>query len=249
MKDQRFALPGFPPVTLSHDKGVRFMHLGTTWVQGAMRLRDADAIELEYVQAMMMWLLFNDAPARILQLGLGSAALTKFCYAQLPQSQITAVEINPNVIAACQECFALPANDARLQVLEMDALDFVNDGKQHGQFDVLQVDLYDEQARGPALDSLEFYQACHACLSEQGLLVVNIFGGKQEENIARLEEVFDAVCWLRAEQEENMVALAFKQAPAIEFAMLYAKARQIHDTTGLRAKRWVMGLEAWMAGE
>jgi len=33
---------------------VRFLHLGTSWVQGAMRLSKPDAIELEYVQMMII---------------------------------------------------------------------------------------------------------------------------------------------------------------------------------------------------
>ena len=39
--------PKFAPVTLSEMDGVRFLHFGTEWVQGAMRLRKPDAIELE----------------------------------------------------------------------------------------------------------------------------------------------------------------------------------------------------------
>ncbi len=244
---QSFDLPGYPPATISHEKGVRFLHLGTSWVQGAMRLRDADAIVLEYVQLMMMWLLFNRQPRHILQLGLGSAALSKFCYAHLPAAQITAVELNPNVIAACRACFCLPPNDARLQVLQADALDFVNDSAHHGQFDILQIDLYDHAAQGPVLDSTEFYQACHACLSETGMLTVNVFAARYDENLARLDDIFDAIVWLTAEKGENMVVLAFKQAPEIEFATLFAHAADIYQSTGLRAKTWVLGLQEWMA--
>ncbi len=243
-----FELPGYPPATISHEKGVRFLHLGSSWVQGAMRLRDADEIVLDYVQLMMMWLLFNRQPRHIVQLGLGSAALSKFCYAQLPAARITAVELNPNVIAACRACFCLPPNDARLQVIQGDALDFVNDVDNHGTADILQVDLYDHLAQGPVLDSLAFYQACHACLSEQGMLTVNVFAARYDENLARLDEVFDAIVWLSAEKGENMVVLAFKQAPEMEFATLFARAAEIHQSTGLRAKAWVLGLQEWMAG-
>ena len=52
-----YAAPGHPPATLSELRGVRFLHLGTPWVQGAMRLAKPDAIELTYVQMMMMWML------------------------------------------------------------------------------------------------------------------------------------------------------------------------------------------------
>ncbi len=62
-------------------EGVRYLHFGTEWVQGAMRLRKPDAIELEYAQQMMAWLLFLSPSApdfHVAQLGLGAAALTKF---------------------------------------------------------------------------------------------------------------------------------------------------------------------------
>ena len=73
--------------------------------QGAMRLRKPDWIELEYAQQMMAWMLFIDRPAHLVQLGLGTGALTKFCYRQFPESQVTAVELNPSVIAICPTTF------------------------------------------------------------------------------------------------------------------------------------------------
>src|SRR4051812_38242304 len=97
----RFDQDGHPPATITEFKGVRFLHLGTSWVQGAMRLAKPDAIELEYVQMMMMWMLFCEAPRHIVQLGLGSAALTKFCYQRFPQARVTAIDLNPNVIGIC----------------------------------------------------------------------------------------------------------------------------------------------------
>src|SRR5580698_3414131 len=87
--------PRFAPVTFSEEGGVRYLHFGTEWVQGAMRLRQPDRIELEYAQQMMGWLLFVDAPAKVVQLGLGSAALTKFSYRFLPKTRTEAVELNP----------------------------------------------------------------------------------------------------------------------------------------------------------
>lgn len=52
-----------PEVNFSDYGDVRFLHLGTEWVQGSM-LRDAPYdIELEYVQRMMAGLLFMDASA------------------------------------------------------------------------------------------------------------------------------------------------------------------------------------------
>ncbi len=174
--DRRFDQPGHPPATTTEFKGVRFLHLGTSWVQGAMRLAKPDNIELEYIQMMMMWMLFNDKPRHIVQLGLGSAALTKFCYHRFPDAKVSVAELNPNVIAACRALFGLPPNDARLDVREMNALDFVLERANHGKVDVLQVDLYDEEARGPVLDTPEFYQGCYDCLGPDGIMTTNVFG-------------------------------------------------------------------------
>ena len=246
--DPRFSQPGHPPATITEFEGVRSLHLGTSWVQGAMRLTRPDAIELEYVQMMMMWMLFLPNPRRIVQLGLGSAALTKFSHLRFPQARVTAVELNPNVIAICRDYFGLPPNDARLDVREMDALDFVMDAANHGTVDVLQADLYDEQARGPVLDTPEFYQACADCLGPDGVMTANVFGdfSNYDKNLEAMEQAFDAVVWLPEVHDANIVVVAFKQSPRLDFALLYERAATIKRRYNLPAKDWVNGLKAWM---
>ncbi|MES2070551.1 MAG: methyltransferase domain-containing protein [Pseudomonadota bacterium] len=237
--------PKFAPVTLSEHDGVRYLHFGTEWVQGAMRLRKPDWIELEYAQQMMGWMLFMDQPTHIVQLGLGTGALTKFCYRNFEQASVTAIDLNPAVISVCESMFKLPPNDERLQVLEMDAEEFVNDSKHHGQVDVLQVDLYDATARGPVLDSAEFYQACAACLTEQGILTVNLFGDHPSylKNLKALRFAFDQVLCLPEVHDGNVVAFAFKSRPELDFPALYERAVAIKESTRLPAKSWVDGLK------
>jgi spermidine synthase len=246
--DPRFSQPGHPPATITEFEGVRSLHLGTSWVQGAMRLARPDAIELEYVQMMMMWMLFLERPRRIAQLGLGSAALTKFCWQRFPEAGVSVAELNPNVIAICRDCFGLPPNDARLDVREMDALDFVMDRRKHGTLDVLQVDLYDEEARGPVLDTPEFYQACAGCLAPGGIMTANVFGdfSNYDKNLQAMEQAFDAVVWLPEVHDANIVVLAFKDAPSIDFALLYERAAEIKRKYNLPARNWVNGLKEWM---
>ena len=245
----RFDQPGYPPATITEFEGVRSLHLGTSWVQGAMRIAKPDNIELEYVQMMMMWLLFNDQPQHIVQLGLGSAALTKFCYRRLPQARVTAIELNPNVIAMCEAQFALPPNDARLNVREMNAMDFVLDPANRNTVDILQVDLYDEEARGPVLDSQEFYEGCANVLRDGGMMTTNVFGDdftNYDKNLQTMELVFDAVVWLPEVHDANIVVIAFKNAPSLDFSVLYERAAEIRKTLNLPAKNWVNGLKGWM---
>jgi len=244
----RFDAPGHPPATITEHRGIRFLHLGTPWVQGAMRLSKPDNIELEYVRMMMMWMLFVERPRHIVQLGLGSAALTKFCYRRFTEARVTAIELNPNVIAVCEARFALPPNDARLDVRQMNALDFVLDRARRDTIDILQVDLYDEEARGPVLDTPEFYQACHDSLTADGIMMTNVFGDfpNYAKNLQAMELVFDAVVWVPEAHDTNIVVIAFKKAPLLDFSELYQRAAAIRTATNLPAKGWVTGLKAWM---
>jgi spermidine synthase len=238
--------PKFAPVTLSEQDGVRYLHFGTEWVQGAMRIRKPDWPELEYAQQMMAWMLFIDDPHAIAQLGLGAATLTKFCYRQFAAAQVTAVELNPSVIAICQSMFKLPEQDERLRVLEMDAMDFVLDDAHHDTLDVLQCDLYDATARGPVLDTPEFYQACNACLTDRGVMTVNLFGDHPSfaKNIKAMRFAFDHVICLPEVHDGNVVALCFKTMPDLDPVRLAARAAQIVAATKLPAKSWVKGILA-----
>jgi len=238
--------PKYAPVTLSEQDGVRYLHFGTEWVQGAMRIRKPDWPELEYAQQMMAWMLWLEQPRHIAQLGLGTATLTKFCYKQYPDAQVTAIELNPSVIAICASMFKLPDNDERLHVLEMDALDYVNDAAVHGTLDALQIDLYDATARGPVLDTPEFYRACAACLTDDGIATVNLFGDHPSyaKNLKAMKFAFDQVICLPEVHEGNIVAIGFKRARAPDFDALKARAAQIVADTKLPAKSWVKGLQA-----
>ncbi len=241
----------YSPVTISEHRGVRFLHLGTEWIQGAMRIAKPDAIELEYVQMMMLWLLFEQEPHHIVQLGLGSAALTKFCYRRFPAARVTAIELNPAVIAICETMFELPPNDARLNVRNMDAMEFVLDPASRGSIDILQVDLYDADARGPVFDTPAFYQACADCLTPDGMMTTNVFGDypNYARNLQAMEQVFEAVVWLPEVHDANVIVIAFKRAPQVDFSVLYERAALIRRQMNLPAKSWVTGLKAWMADQ
>ena len=136
-----------PAVSVSEGDIARYLHLGTPWVQGSMRLKDPYMLDLEYVQRMVAWLLFTPADEDLtalqaVQLGLGAAALTKFHYKTLGM-RTTAIEINPQVIAACRGWFKLPPDNERLQVLQADAGEAIRHPDWQGAVHALQVDLYD----------------------------------------------------------------------------------------------------------
>jgi spermidine synthase len=122
----------------------------------------------------------------------------------------------------------------------------VDDPANHGAFDVLQCDLYDATARGPVLDTPEFYQACNACLTPDGVMTVNLFGDhpSYNKNIKAMRFAFAHVICLPEVHDGNVVALCFKTTPVLDDGVLAARAAHIVSRTKLPAKSWVKGIEA-----
>jgi spermidine synthase len=234
-----------PAITFSEQDGVRFLHFGSPWVQGAMRLSDPHALEIAYVRDMMAWLLFLEPPPAILQLGLGAASLTKFCHRHCPESAVTVVERSAVVIAAARQWFGLPRPDRRLAIVRADAGDFVARPQARGRFGVVQVDLYDEEAAGPVLDSESFYQDCHTVLAAPGIMAVNLFGrhASFRRSLARIAGVFGQVATLPRRDEGNLVVLAFKGPPVdATRRMLAARGAVVQSRYGLPARSWARSI-------
>lgn len=239
--------PHLPEATISEERGVRYLHLDTPWIQGAMRKSKPLEIELEYVQRMMVWLLWKPLAewreGHAVQLGLGAGAITRFCHKRLLM-RTTAVEINPMVIGACRAWFHLPDDDERLAVKREDAARFAADPAHAGTVDALCVDLYDHEAASPVLDDEAFYRDCHALLAPGGVMSVNLFGrdASFERSAARIAAAFgaDCVAQLKPTREGNTIVLAWKGEGGIPSREVLAqRADTIVEALGLPARKWV----------
>ncbi len=231
---------------MSEQDGVRYLHLGTPWVQGAMRVRKPQSLELEYVQRMMAWMLWRPADevaqGHAVQLGLGAAAITRFTHGVM-RMRTTAVELNPTVITACRLWFRLPPDDGRLAVLEDDAGRWVRDPAYLQTADVLSVDLYDHEAAAPVLDDAAFYAACRGVLAHGGLMAVNLFGRDASfaASAARIAAAFgrDQVWSLRPTREGNTIVIAARGVEVPDRDTLVARAANIEARYGLPARKWL----------
>jgi spermidine synthase len=199
-------------IEISEEAGVRYLHFGSEWVQGAMRIARPWALELEYTREMMMPLVLQPKPgwpASVLQIGLGSASHTKFLHRYRPGARITVVEIEPAVVAAARQFFKLPEESARLRIEIGDGYEFVTSSAR--RFDLILVDGFDEKGRTGMLDTLPFYLQCRARLSARGMLAVNLVDRSRGvgASVARLREAFDERVWVLPPCEEaNTVAIA-----------------------------------------
>ncbi|MDB5860086.1 MAG: spermidine synthase (Putrescine aminopropyltransferase)-like protein [Ramlibacter sp.] len=242
----KIAKPALPEVNFSDHGDIRYLHLETEWIQGSMRLDAPFDLDLEYVQRMMAWLLFVEpatvAKRHAMQLGLGAAALTKFSHKKL-RMKTTAIELNPQVVAACRLWFKLPRDDSRLSVVLGDAAQVAAHEHWRGQVDALQVDLYDHEAAAPVLDSEDFYRDCRRLLTEDGCMTVNLFGRSSSyaRSLKRIQAVFgtEAVWAFKPTREGNTVVLALREPVHPKRAELQARAEEIESRWGLPARKWL----------
>jgi spermidine synthase len=238
-----------PEVNFSEEGPVRHLHLGTEWIQGSMLVDAPNVLVHTYIERMFAWLMWMDAASlpkrQALQLGLGAASLTKFCHKVL-RIKTTAIELNPQVIAACRGWFKLAPDNTRMRVIHANAAQEIQNPAWWGQVDALQVDLYDDEAAAPVLDTEAFYADCRRLLTPDGAMSVNLFGRSSsfDRSVKKMSAAFgkDAMWTFQPTREGNTVVLAQRTASRPAKAVLEARADVIAAQWGLPAKTWVKGL-------
>ncbi len=224
-------------VDISESDGVRYLHFGSEWVQGAMRIARPWSLELAYTREMMAGLLLRDIPQwprNVLLIGLGAGSLAKFIYRNLPNCRITAVEINPQVEFVARQYFKLPDDPRRLDVQIGCGAEYMLAGGR--SFDYILIDGFDAKARAGALDTEPFYQACRARLTERGLLCVNLLGFERgfQASVGRLKSAFDGrVAVFPSTDSGNTIAFAC-QGEALDVSLDEMRERAIRLKTETR---------------
>jgi spermidine synthase len=209
-------------------------------VQSEMRLDAPDDLVLGYTRTMMGFLLYCPQPLRIAMIGLGGGSIPKYCYATLPDTDITVVEINPDVIAL-RTRFFVPEDDQRFRVLCEDGAAFVV--RMRNQFDVLIVDGFIESGQPPVLSTQRFYNDCRDCLTARGLMVVNLPDLPQtyEPLFARIKHSFDhQALMIAAEDSSNRIVFA-SRGDSLQCAseQLLDRATSLTAHTSLKLQRTV----------
>lgn len=178
---------------LTESDGILSLQFDEWSTQSEMSIDDTDELVIPYTRVIMSFLLLEPSPGHVAMIGLGGGSLAKYCYRYLPGTGITAVEINPGVIALRNE-FAIPADDARFRVVLGDGAAWVADSARQSnvQPDVLIVDGFDADGLPAQLSSQRFYDDCFAALADNGIMVVNMWKGypHYDEYLARISNSF-----------------------------------------------------------
>lgn len=184
------------------------LHFNGAAIQSEMRLSAPDELMFSYTRAMMGFLLFQPAPRHVLMVGLGGGSMLKFCYRHLPDTRITVLELDADVIAL-RDQFMIPPDDARLQIIHADAALYMESAPQ--DIDVLLLDGFGAEGLPSELCSAHFYAICRQALNPRGVLVVNIIDRDMQLPFCMQylhAEFEERVCWCRAEGGGNRIIFA-----------------------------------------
>lgn len=236
------------PIDIREEAGVRTLHFGSDWIQGAMRIARPWNLELDYTKEMMASLLLRDEgrfPRSVLLIGLGAASITKFLYRNFPLAKITVVEIEPNVVAAARHFFKLPNDPLRLNIVVADGVDYVINSTK--TWDLIMIDGFDADARAGALDTTPFYQAVRAHLTNNGIMAVNLLGRSKgfEESVARISTAFEgrAMAFPSCDSGNTIAFAASGEPVQIALGDLKEQASALKEKTGLNLQPTLTRLE------
>jgi spermidine synthase len=234
----------YPKPFVIDDGKSRFLYFNVRLMQSEMSLKAPHELMLRYTQKMMAFLLFQPRPKRIDLIGLGGGSLIKFCYYKMPGTQLTAIELNPDVIAL-REQFQMPDDGPRLQTLNMDGAEYLEQTAKG--IDVLLVDAFDKTGFAPTLANREFFENAFEKLSGNGVLVINLAGEKDTYAglIGEAMHVFDdQVIVISVPDDGNHVLYAFKERYfEPRWRWLHNYAKELRAKFGLDFPAFVQKME------
>ena len=215
--------------------GVRALHFGTDPRQSSMFIGAPNELHSKYVRAMMVWLLFKEQPENVLMIGVGGGLLSKYLLYQFPECQIKAIEFRQAIVKIARRFFALPL-DPRLKVKIGDGAHYIQQQSQqnHKQHDLIMIDAFDDEGMADTMQGINLFSACKELLTEEGLLVINLWGTKDEQFKQLTWELGTIFNWkllfLPVRGRGNVIAIAFAEGVG-DYSMkaLRARAKQLDE--------------------
>ena len=197
-------------------KGVRSLHFGSKPRQSSMLLSDPYKLELNYVRAMTSWLLFKPTlDDDALVVGLGGGSLTKHLLQHFPECRLKVVEFRKSVVKIARGYFGLPL-DPRLKIIVDDGGGYIRQRAEtyREHYSLLFIDAFDHEGMASSICNEAFFDACKDLLKKDGILVINLWGGKNNPEFQQvslwLARVFDRkTLFLPVLDRSNIIGLAF----------------------------------------
>ncbi len=181
-------------------------------LQSAIDLQSPYNLVLRNLAALMTILLFIPRPKRVLILGTAGGSLVHFFQHHYADVQLTAVEIDAELLQLMHTRMQLPQADDRLTYVIDDAEHYLQHCQQ--KFDLIIVDLFIDNQSPDWLMRAESMQTINRCLSDQGGVAYNLMIPSEhafKQYYRDLRQVYNrqTLC-LPVDNLDNTLAFAFR---------------------------------------
>ncbi|WP_261842338.1 hypothetical protein [Aliamphritea ceti] len=216
--------------SIYQQEGYRWLRFSDQHVQAAVDLNRPWYPVFPYSQAMLMAIVMGELPDSILNLGMGGAAFERFLSYKLPGSQLTAVELNAELLASVQEYFSLPES---VKVCLESADEYVANSQQC--YGLVMVDLFEYKKMAECINDPVFIADLQQKVSYEGVLTVNLMPDNQAHLLQILLEIrqyFSHVVVFHMDTFENVV-LFCRRMPFVSLDSLKNQQEALHDKWGI----------------
>lgn len=229
--------------------GERALHFGSHSRQSSMLISEPNRLHSLYARAMMALLLFNDDPQDVLMIGLGGGTIAKFMLHQFTDCRLKVVEYRGSVLKVARSHFGLPF-DPRLKIkIGCGAQHVLQESRSHAElYDLVMIDAYDHAGMAPEVSSELFFDNCRTLMTQNGLLVINLWG--TDKNLFKqvtwnLGRVFGwRFLFLPVRNRGNIIGFAFREDfPKPSMKDLTEKAKQLEQQYQLEFPTFIQDLK------
>lgn len=184
---------------------------GENALQSVIELDDPARLALKNLEYLVAILLFIPRPRQILMLGTAAGSLLHFLRHHYPESVITTVDIDLELIEALSSRNLLPAADSRLRYVFDDARHYIAHCQQ--QFDLILVDIFNGSQSPAWLLQRPANQQLHGLLNDTGAVAYNMLIGSDHllgHFYKQLRQIYNRqTLILSVEGFENTIAYGF----------------------------------------
>jgi spermidine synthase len=157
-------------ILVTDDRHYRNLIFGSIFKQSSMNLEKPRLLVYEYMQVMMLVLVFIQ-PCHVTILGLGGGCLLRSLYHALPECELHVIELRQRVYEIAAEFFGIPISD-KIKVTIFDAKQQLQE-TDDAATDIIFSDMYHAHGVNRFQLQKHFLNQCHRVLSKNGWLVVN----------------------------------------------------------------------------
>ncbi|RTE66618.1 hypothetical protein EH243_05920 [Amphritea opalescens] len=226
------------PIYVYDDGPYRYMSFGSGGEQSRIDRSRPDYPVYQYLQVMLLGLLYQPAPQQALMLGLGGGSLVHALLSYSANLEITVAELRQQVLNTATEYFQLP-DTPRLTITISDAMEYLC--QQNSTYDLIFTDLFSDTGMQHQQLQKEYLEQCYRLLSDQGVLVLNLWDeghGYHPRANQQLSDLFGDNWLCCTVDSGNLIAFGFKGGkPESNPRALLNGAKKLEKRLGFPARK------------